>query len=489
MATQSRPLMNKGVALASAAAIAAATPAIMPTLDVPTHALATAEVQLANFADVMSVPPEVWTDLLFSNTAWGGTISSGTFGPEWAAPHTVFLQPGYVNPWAGFCNGECFESGISGAAYLFFDALINGDGSGYDNSENWPIGFVNYLFEPIAFFALGGGASPSVQISNPGLSSATWFVLQGTIGQAFTELTVPIASLFWGPTNISVAYNLALSVAALALSAVPLIGPFLSNSILAYLGDLQIPGTVQPNELFYQFGLSGTLNYWVDIATGAVPFPTGSVPPAASVAAVPAEAATALASATASATSAALKSDIAQATEAAAPEASPAVEVAEASPAVEVAPVEVEASPAVEVAPVEVAEAAPAVEVADAGPVVEAPESVATSAADLPAVEVADIAAVKAPKRPVRSAVERAAKSVRSALGATKADTAGSNTVSPGRATGSAGPGSPAGSVGSGSTAAESASSDAGSASSDAGSASSDAGSASSDAGSSGSEG
>ena len=481
MATQSRPLMNKGVALASAAAIAAATPAIMPTLDVPTHALATAEVQLANFADVMSVPAEVWTDLLFSNTAWGGTLSSGTFGPVWAAPQTVFLQPGYVNPWAGFCNGECFESGISGAAYLFFDALINGDGSGYDNSVNWPIGFVNYLFEPVAVILIGGGASPSVQIVNPGLSSATWFVLQGTIGQAFPELTVPIASLFWGPTNISVAYNLALSVAALALSAVPLIGLFLGNSVLAYLGDLQIPGTVQPNELFYQFGLSGTLNYWVDIATGAVPFPTGSVPPAASVAAVPAEAATALASATASATSAALKSDIAQATEAAAPEASPAVEVAEASPAVEVAPVEVEASPAVEVAPVEVAEAAPAVEVADAGPVVEAPESVATSAADLPAVEVADIAAVKAPKRPVRSAVERAAKSVRSALGATKADTAGSNTVSPGRATGSAGPGSPAGSVGSGSTAAESASSDAGSASSDAGSASSDAGSSGSE--------
>gem|GEM_PF-689682 len=486
MATQSRPLMNKGVALASAAAIAAATPAIMPTLDVPTHALATAEVQLANFADVMSVPPEVWTDLLFSNTAWGGTLSSGTFGPEWAAPQTVFLQPGYVNPWAGFCNGECFESGISGAAYLFFDALINGDGSGYDNSENWPIGFVNYLFEPVAVILIGGGASPSVQIVNPGLSSATWFVLQGTIGQAFPELTVPIASLFWGPTNISVAYNLALSVAALALSAVPLIGPFLSNSVLAYLGDLQIPGTVQPNELFYQFGLSGTLNYWVDIATGAVPFPTGSVPPAASVAAVPTETATPLASATVSATSAALKSDIAQATEAteaAAPEASPAVEVAEASPAVEVAPVEVDP---VEVAPVEVAEATPAVEVApvevaDAGPVAEAPESVATSAADLPAVEVADIAAVKAPKRPVRSAVERAAKSVRSALGATKADTAGSNTVSPGRATGSAGPGSPAGSVGSGSTAAGSASSDAGSASSDAGSASSDAGSADSE--------
>lgn len=476
MATQSRPFMNKGVALASAAAIAAAMPAIVPTPDVPTHALATAEVQLATFADLMSVPTEAFTDLLFGNTEYGGKLSGGTFGPTWAAPQTVFLQPGYINPWAGFCNNECFETGIAGAQYLFFDALINGDGTGYDNSANWPIGVVNYLLEPIAFFQIGGGASPGVQITNPGFSAATWYVLQGTIGQAFPQSQVPIASLFWGPTNISVAYNLALSVVALVLDQVPLIGPFLGNSILAYLGDLQIPGTVQPDELFYQFGLSGTLNYWIDIATGAVPFPTGPVPPAASLAAaaVPAEAATAPVSATASATSAALKSDIAEATVAAAPEASPAVEV-EASPAVEVAPVEV--------APVEVADATPAaevapVEVADAGPVVEAPESVATSAADLPAVEAADNAAVKAPKRPVRSAVERAAKSVRSALGATKADNAGSNAVSPGSAAGSAGS---AGSVGSGSTAAESAGSDAGSASSDAGSASSDAGSADSD--------
>lgn len=476
--------MNKGVALASAAAIAAATPAIIPTLDVPTHALATAKVQLANFADVRSVPAEAWTDLLFGNTEYGGKLSGGTFGPTWAAPREEFFQPGYVNPWAGFCNNACFETNISGAAYLFFDALINGDGSGYDNRNQWPIGFVNYLLEPIAFFQIGGGASPNIQITNPGFSAATWYVLQGTIGQAFPELTVPIASLFWGPTNISVAYNLALSVVALALNAVPLIGPFAGNSVLAYLGDLQIPGTVQPNALFYQFGLSGTLNYWVDILSGAVPFPTGSVPPAASLAAaaVPAQAATAPVSVTASATSAALKSDIAQVAEAspvaAAPEASPAVEV-EASPAVEV-----EASPVVEVAPVEVAEAAPAVEVAEAGPVAEAPESVATSAADLPAVEVADIAPVKAPKRPVRSAVERAAKSVQSALGATKAGNAGSDAVSPGSAVGSVGPvgsvGS-AGSVGSGSTASESAGSDAGSADSDAGSASSDASSAGSE--------
>ena len=468
MATQSRPLMNKGVALASAAAIAAATPAIMPTLDVPTHALATAEVQLANFADVMSVPPGVWSDILFGNTSWGDILSEDVYGPEWAAPQTEFLQAGYVNPWALYCGGSgtCNATGISGVAYLFFDALVNGDGSGFENSDTWKVGFVNYLFEPAAVFQIGGGSSPGLQFVSAGLSAATWYALQGTIGQAFPELTVPIASFFYGTLNVSVAYNLVGVLIAQALSVVPLIGPFLGNSVLAYLGDLENPSTPGTP---YQFGLSGTLNYWVDILSGAAPFPTAE--------AVPAEAATALASATASATSAALKSDIAQATEAAAPEASPAVEVAEASPAVEVAPVEVEASPAVEVAPVEVAEAAPAVEVADAGPVAEAPESVATSAADLPAVEVADIAAVKAPKRPVRSAVERAAKSVRSALGATKADTAGSNTVSPGRATGSAGPGSPAGSVGSGSTAAESAG-DAGSAGGDAGSASSEAGSA-----------
>ncbi|MEX1174415.1 MAG: hypothetical protein WEB51_02445, partial [Mycobacterium sp.] len=352
MATQSRPLMNKGVALASAAAIAAATPAIMPTLDVPTHALATAEVQLANFADVMSVPAGVWSDILFSNDAWGGILSGGVYGPEWAAPQTEFLQPGYVNPWAGFCNNQCFVSGPSGVAYLFFDALINGDGSGFENNDQWKVGFVNYLFEPNAVFQIGGGSSPGLQFVSAGLSSGSWYALQGTIGQAFPQLTVPIAALYYGPLNLSVAYNLVGVVAALALNEVPLIGPFLGNSVLAYLGDLQIPGTVQPNELFYQFGLSGTLNYWVDILSGAVPFPTGSVPPAASLAAaaVPAEAATAPVSATASATSAALKSDIAEATEAAAPEASPVVEVAEASPAVEV-----EASPVVEVAPVEVA--------------------------------------------------------------------------------------------------------------------------------------
>ena len=434
MATQSRPFMNKGVALASAAAIAAATPAVMPTLDVPTHALATAEVQLANFADVLSVPAELWTDILFGSAAWGGFLSGENYGPEWAAPQTVALQAGYVNPWALYCNAGCTVQGISGVAYLFFDALINGDGSGVGNAENWNIGIVNYLFEPSATFVIGGGNSPSLEFVRAGFSAATWYALQGTLGQLVPALTIPIAAAYQGPYNLSVAYNLALSVVALGLQQVPLIGPFAGNSILAYLGDLPLPGAT---DLFYPFGLSGTLNYWIDIATGAAPFPTT---------AAPVEAAAALVSATASATSTALKSDVAEVT--------PAVEVADATPA---------ATPAVGVADATPAVETPAVEVADASPIAEAPESVVTPAADLPAAEVADTAPVRVPKRPVRSAVERVAKSVQAALGGTKADTAGNDAVSPGTAAGSA---------------AESSSSDAGSADSDASSASSDAGSA-----------
>ena len=448
MATQSRPFMNKGVALASAAAIAAATPAVMPTLDVPTHALATAEVQLANFADVLSVPAELWTDILFGSAAWGGFLSGENYGPEWAAPQTVALQAGYVNPWALYCNAGCTVQGISGVAYLFFDALINGDGSGVGNAENWNIGIVNYLFEPSATFVIGGGNSPSLEFVRAGFSAATWFALQGTLGQLVPALTIPIAAAYQGPYNLSVAYNLALSVVALGLQQVPLIGPFAGNSILAYLGDLPLPGAT---DLFYPFGLSGTLNYWIDIATGAAPFPTT---------AAPVEAAAALVSATASATSTALKSDVAEATPAVeVADATPAVGVADATPAATPAVGVADATPAVETPAVET----PAVEVADASPIAEAPESVVTPAADLPAAEVADTAPVRVPKRPVRSAVERVAKSVQAALGGTKADTAGNDAVSPGTAAGSA---------------AESSSSDAGSADSDASSASSDAGSA-----------
>ena len=418
MATQSRPFMNKGVALASAAAIAAATPAIMPTLDVPTHALATAEVQLATFADVMSVPAGVWSDILFSNTLWGYTLSGGTYGPAWAAPQTVFLQPGYVNPWAGYCNNECVKSGITGVAYLFLDALINGNGLGYENYDQWSIGFVNYLLEPIAAFAIGGGSSPFLEITNPGLSAATWFALQGTIGQAFPELTVPIAALYWGPTNLSVAYNLALSVVALGLSAVPLIGPFLGNSVLAYLGDLQIPGTVQPDELYYQFGLSGTLNYWIDIATGAVPFPTGTVPPEAAPAAVEAPV-TSVAAATSTAADSATSAVEAPAVEASEVEAPRAGETGE-----DVTPVSSGSDEGTATDPV--SETTPVETPAETTVTVDSPsDAVAATTADAaPTATGPAEASTKVGKRSARGAAARVATKVASAIGAAKAGVA-----------------------------------------------------------------
>jgi hypothetical protein len=434
--------MNKGVALASAAAIAAATPAIMPTLDVPTHALATAEVQLATFADVMSVPAGVWSDVLFSNQLWGYQLSGGTYGPAWAAPQTVFLQPGYVNPWAGFCDNSCAKGGITGVAYLFLDALINGNGLGYDNSEQWSIGFVNYLLEPIAAFAIGGGSAPFIEITNPGLSAATWYALQGTIGQAFPELTVPIAALYWGPNNLSVAYNLVLSVVALGLSAVPVIGPFLGNSVLAYLGDLQIPGTVQPDELYYQFGLSGTLNYWIDIATGAAPFPTGTVPPqaspdaAAAVTSVAAATSTAADSATSVVEASVVEASEVEATEVEASEAEATeVEASEAEAS------EVEAPRAGEtgedVTPVSsgsdegtatdpVSETTPVETPAETTVTVDSPSDVvaATTADAAPTATGPAEASTKTGKRSARGAAARVATKVASAIGAAKADVA-----------------------------------------------------------------
>jgi len=275
MATRTNPLVTAAT-LASAAAIAVASPAIAPSLSLPSpHALSAAKVQLATFADVLSVPASEWTDLLFENTKWGGVLSSTNYGADSAAPQDAFLQTGYVNPWADYCNGGCYQTSFTGAAYLFFDALVNGNGQGYDNVDKWNTGIVNYFWEPNSTFLLGGGNSPTVQFVSEGFSAATWYALQTTFGKAIPGLTIPIAAPFWGPYNVSVFYNLGLSITAGLISQVPVVGPFVGDSILAYLGDLEIQNSGVP-PLFYQYGLSGALNFWVDIATGAVPFPSAS---------------------------------------------------------------------------------------------------------------------------------------------------------------------------------------------------------------------
>jgi hypothetical protein len=386
MASRTKPLIS-AAALASAAAIAVATPAVAPHLGVPSPAaLSTAAYELTTFADVLSIPPEVWTDILFGNTDWGGTLGTESYGPEWAAPTDALGQPGFVNPWVVYCDNGCTQSGIPGVSYLFLDALINGNGNGFDDVDNWPISFVNYFAEPNGFFPIGsgGGSSPSFQYENLGYSAGLWYVLQGTLGQAVPELTVPLAALFWGPANLSIAYNLALSTVAGLLQAVPLAGPFAGNSILAYLGDLPID-PANPSLGFYQYGLSGTLNYWIDIVTGAVPFPTGGTSP------LPQEAAAEVAEA-----------DTAKVVSAEVIQSAPAVDAPAEAPVVEAPVVEapVAEAPAV-VAPVadaapeaEVADPAPAAEVVDEAPAVEieeiAPE-VETKPADAPEAPAVDV--------------------------------------------------------------------------------------------------
>lgn len=430
MATRSKPLVS-AAALASAAAIAAAYPVMDPNFGVPTPLkLSQAAVQLTTLADVFTIPAVEWTDVLFGNTGWGGTLGPESYGPAFAEPQDAFLQPAYVNPWAANCNNNCFSAGLSGVAYMFFDALINGNGNGYDDYENWNIGIVNYLFEPETTWIIGGGSSPTVQFVNNGFSAATWYALQGTLGQAIPSLTIPIAAAFWGPTNLSVFYNLGLSVVAGVVSLVPGIGPFIGNSIFAYLGDLVIPGSNPP--AFYQYGLSGTLNYWVDIATGAVPWPSAAVaapPAAATVAAttateeVAAPVGDAKESGSGDSDSAKAAPATSEGTEKSTPAESAPVETpTEGTPAgttAESTPVESAAEESTAETPAE----APA-KVADAVPA----ESTSDAVADVPAADTTNSAPaeapvekpVKAPKRPVRDALDKVSKSIASAIGSAK---------------------------------------------------------------------
>jgi hypothetical protein len=279
MANRTKPLIS-AAALASAAAVAVVSPGVAPGLNLPTpSALSQAAYELTTFADVLSVPGQVWTDVLFSNpigsggdsVAWGYALGPENYGPDWAKPQDAFLQYGYVNPWAAYCNYSCAQSGLTGAAYLFFDALINGEGTGYENSDNWKVGLVNYFFEPNSVFQLGSGSSPTLQFVSQGFSAASWYLLQGTIGQIAPEVSVPLATAFWGPYSASVFFNFGGTIVAQLLGAVPAVGPLLGNTLLAYLGDLSVePGT----DTYYNYGLSGPLNYFIDLANGSVPWPT-----------------------------------------------------------------------------------------------------------------------------------------------------------------------------------------------------------------------
>lgn len=408
MATRTKSLVSAAT-LASAAAVAVAGTAIAPSVSLPTpHALSAAKVQLATFADVLSIPAVQWTDLLFGNTNWGNVLSSTNYGDASAQPQDAFLQPGYVNPWAVYCDGGCTQSGITGAAYLFFDALVNGNGQGWDNVDQWNTGIVNYFWEPNTVFVIGGGSSPSLQYVSEGWSAASWYLLQTTIGKAVPELTVPLAALYWGPQNLSVGYNAILTGVAQALNAfVPVVGPITGNSILAYLGDLEIPNS---GGSYYQYGLSGTLNYWIDIATGSVPFPTATtLTTATSAAAVAAPAAAAPAAA---------KVEDTEGTEA---EAGTEVSDTKDAPEVKGSESAGEESEAAEAPEVKVSESTEAPESTEASESTEAPEVKTVDASVVQDTPAAEAPAKPSRPRPVRDAVEKVSEKINSAVSDAKA--------------------------------------------------------------------
>ncbi|MDA2948012.1 MAG: hypothetical protein O2892_03100 [Actinomycetota bacterium] len=412
MATRTRPFLMTGAALASAVAVVAATPSIMPSVAMPAPtALSSAAYDLTTFADLLSITPEDISNAYFGG--WGFALKpfdETDPDPDWEAA--------YLSPFIG-CNEDCAVAGVSGVAYLLLDALINGNGEGYEDSSNWSVSALNYAFEggpgPAALYlAIGPFANPASPLYNPAVVSAILLAGQGL-------------------NSFSLIYIQALDTVSKLAAEVPLLGPYIYGAIQAYLG----PNT--SDEFFgdwgYFAGLSGVLRYVTDVVlTGGNPLPpygppvTEPVESAASILAVAAEPAAAEADPAA----------VEPAVEVpAVADSAPAAEVVESTPAAEVAEV-AETTPVVEVA--EVAETTPVTEVAETTPVAEVAEVVeSTPAADITPVEVestdATPAAVDTPaeaapaaatpakeaKRPVRGALQRAAKSIGSALKAAPA--------------------------------------------------------------------
>ena len=418
MATRTNPLVSAAV-LASAAAIAVASPALAPSVQMPSpHALAAAKVQLANFQDFLSITAEDWSNVVFGG--YGEAISPNQLPSfDWAAS--------YVST---NCDFNCKVPGISGVAYLALDSLINGNGTGYapvlkdpklpynektnpyvGGYPTWSVSAVNYYFE--------GGAGPG-----------TAYLLSSPFGDPKSPLYNPtiagiITQAFQGAANVTIFYDAALTALAQLALQVPTVGPYVYGAINAYLG----PATTDKYFGYwgYSAGLSGILRYVTDvITTGGNPYPPYGPQSAAATlaaAAVPAAAASVVeAPKVAAPAEAAPATRLAKVSSSAAsaPESTPAVDVKVSAPAVSdvkvsapvvsetkvSAPAAVEVSaPAPEVKPVveapSVPDVKPSAPVADNTPAAPAPvkdlgkeiaktESSSTSTASVPKSDASD---------------------------------------------------------------------------------------------------
>ena len=250
MATHTRPFLITGAALASAAAIVAASPAFAPSNALPSPAaLSSAKYQLATFADIFTIPSSEWVASYFQG--YGGVLGPTVTANPTPPPATVSTP----NPYAPQCDNNCTVAGVSGVLYLFADALINGDGKGWSDSANWATSGINYFDEA-------------------GLSTGIEYLAHTAVGSTNPLLQTAIALFFAGPIIVTQLYTTALTLTATLVSQLPLVGPYVAGGINAYLGNNG-----------YTKGLSGVLNYVIDLVTGNINNPVTAASAASTLAA------------------------------------------------------------------------------------------------------------------------------------------------------------------------------------------------------------
>jgi len=442
MATRTKPLIT-AAALASAAAIAVASPAIAPNLTPAPTALSAAQVELTTFSDLLSITPADWGNYFF--VGWGGAIGANQSTPV-AHPD---------NWWAPSCNFDCTIPGLSGLIYLASDALINGNGAGISNvggilqdptepyqpdptkdkynpytTKPWGTSAINYLYEG-------------------GITSAIQYILQRPFDAgaplANSVIFDAIDVLFQGGNALTNLYLQTLSTIAVLANNIPLIGEYIYRGIGSYIGP-----AFQTVDSVYDYsniaGLSpGVLRYVIGVLTTPVtikggplngvtlpfgnpnPYPTTPVEPTAAVAALssPVAAAKSASPDTATATPAVVKAEVAapKAGDTPSADSTPAAGGSAESTSTEaVSEMTVSDVKSTDTKSTDTksTDTKPTdTKPADTKPAVDSPSSaVADAASEAPAAIKPADAPAKASRqqRPVRSALERATKKIASAI-------------------------------------------------------------------------
>ena len=405
MATRTKPLIT-AAALASVAAIAVASPALAPNLTPTPAALSAAQVELTTFSDLLSVPASEWSNVYF--TGWGGAITP--------------INASVPDYWLPSCNNNCTIGGVSGIAYLALDALVNGDGKGWNAANpgtGWNVSALNYFFE--------GGTGGSSSGLSAGLQYLTEYPFLGTPyrtpGPLYNPTLSSLIALAWeGPVALTTIYVQALSTIAVLAKNIPLIGEYLFRGIGSYIGpNFQ---TIDDAYVYSNYaGVSGVLRYIGGVITtggNPNPYPTPPTPPA-SVASVQSVAAAATSVVDAPSTGIAAGT-VARAARAAveAPKAGDTKSAAAAS--TDATPVSTGSADAASTGTA--SDIKPDTTPADTTPAVDSPSNAVADSTPVATKPAEAPAKASRQQRPVRNAVERATKKIASAIGGAAAKAA-----------------------------------------------------------------